>query len=138
METKVCCTCHEEKDIESFDFRYKIKGIRQRICKSCKKIARKNSYHNHKDHVIAKNLANKGKNVQWYEAYKKTLKCERCPENDPVCLDFHHINPQEKDFAVSIIVRGTYSKERIMKEINKCIVLCANCHRKEHSKRMPH
>ena len=49
--------------------------------------------------------------------------------------DFNLINHslrKNKDNAVSNMVAAGYSKERIMKEINKCIVLCANCHRKVH------
>lgn len=65
--------------------------------------------------------------------YKSELKCQVCGENDIVCLDFHHNNPDEKEYNISHMVSRGYSKERIMKEINKCSVLCANCHRKLHS-----
>jgi len=46
-------------------------------------------------------------------------------------LDFHHRNPKQKDFGLS--VKGlTRSWKRIKKEINKCVLLCANCHREVH------
>lgn len=64
-------------------------------------------------------------------AYKATLKCSACDESHPACLDFHHI-----DGTKEINVSGAYTKgwsfDRIMKEISKCKVLCANCHRKIH------
>ena len=51
-------------------------------------------------------------------------KCQRA-------LSFHHVNPKEKDFDLSS--RGlTRSWERIKKEIDKCVLLCANCHMELH------
>ena len=52
----------------------------------------------------------------------------RCLE----ALDFHHIDPNEKEFGIAasgIIV----SWERVKKEIEKCVLLCANCHREFHA-----
>lgn len=59
------------------------------------------------------------------------IKCSRGPESDPRCLDFHHLDAKKKFKSVSNMVRYGYSLKRILKEIAKCIVLCANCHRKE-------
>lgn len=67
----------------------------------------------------------------WFEDYKKHLECEKCGEDHPACLDFHH--EQEKSIGVSELVnRRNSSKKRIKEEISKCTVLCANCHRKIH------
>lgn len=69
---------------------------------------------------------------QWFQEYKATLVCERCGEDHPACLDFHHT--ADKDSTVTALVsRRNASKERIKREINKCKVLCANCHRKLHA-----
>jgi hypothetical protein len=68
----------------------------------------------------------------WLSEYKATLKCSRCPETHPACLEFHHKNPLEKDINVGWVASWGWSVERITKEIDKCIVLCANCHRKQH------
>ena len=70
---------------------------------------------------------------EWFNEYKSTLKCEKCPEEDPVCLDFHHNNPGKKEISISVALRRRYSKKKIMEEIEKCIVICANCHRKLHA-----
>src|SRR6266480_2389018 len=61
---------------------------------------------------------------------KATLECARCRENHPTTLQFHHCDPQKKDFNLSEAVREGYSIERIKKEVAKCTVLCANCHAK--------
>jgi hypothetical protein len=59
-------------------------------------------------------------------------KCEKCGYNRcNSALEFHHINPNEKDFAIG--EKGhSRSWERVQKEIDKCIMVCANCHREIH------
>lgn len=60
-------------------------------------------------------------------------KCEDCGYNEPFpeVYDFHHIDPKTKDYDVFKTVK-IFSK--IKDELDKCILLCANCHRKRHSK----
>ena len=61
----------------------------------------------------------------------KTSKgCSYCGETDFACLDFHHMGEKESEIARAI--HNGWSKERLLKEINKCIVICSNCHRKLH------
>ena len=59
-------------------------------------------------------------------------KCAKCGyDKCQRALSFHHINPKEKDFDLSS--KGlTRSWERIKKEIDKCVLLCANCHMEVH------
>ena len=79
-------------------------------------------------------VRNRDKKIKnWLKEYKTTLQCERCGENHPACLDFHHINPHEKSFALGR-VNKFLSVKLLQEEIAKCRVLCANCHRKEHYK----
>ena len=60
-------------------------------------------------------------------------KCEICGYNRCVeALDFHHRNPIEKDFSISS--KGyTRSWKRVMEELDKCMIVCANCHRELHA-----
>lgn len=69
----------------------------------------------------------------WLREFKASLECLKCGENHIACLDFHHRDPKEKDSPISSKV-GRWSRKRIMAEIEKCDVLCSNCHRKEHWK----
>jgi hypothetical protein len=55
--------------------------------------------------------------------------CSRCPERRPVCLDYHHLDRKQKSAAISELVAKRVSLGRLQKEIDKCILLCANCHR---------
>jgi hypothetical protein len=61
---------------------------------------------------------------------KKSSKCCRCLETDSRCLDFHHVG--KKSVAIASLPNKGWSWDRIKKEIAKCVLLCANCHRKEH------
>lgn len=57
-------------------------------------------------------------------------KCEIC--NYDKCykaLEFHHIDPSKKDFDISA---NSFAFERMKKEVDKCVLLCANCHRELH------
>ena len=68
----------------------------------------------------------------WFKMLKSNLVCEKCGENHPACLDFHHTKPSEKDANVTTLVSQQSSRVRILAEVGKCVVLCANCHRKLH------
>jgi hypothetical protein len=61
-------------------------------------------------------------------------KCELCGYDKCIdALEFHHKNPDEKDFGIS--QKGITRKwEQIKDELDKCICVCANCHREIHSK----
>lgn len=62
-------------------------------------------------------------------------KCQKCGYNKcKGALHFHHRNPNQKDFSISHINLNdtNFSFENILKEIDKCDLLCANCHAEEH------
>ena len=69
------------------------------------------------------------RNREWVTEYKKGLKCKFCGESRPLCLDFHHKDPKTKKKKVSALVNTSYSLAVIQAEIDKCEVVCANCHR---------
>ncbi|AQL42746.1 hypothetical protein BV210_08500 [Halorientalis sp. IM1011] len=68
----------------------------------------------------------------WVNEQKQERGCRECGEDDPECLDFHHPVPAEKEMEVSTMITWGYGKDRLEPEIEKCTVLCANCHRKKH------
>ena len=60
-------------------------------------------------------------------------KCVKCGYSKcKNALDFHHIDPATKLFNMGIAYR--YPQKKIDLELNKCMLLCANCHREEHNK----
>ena len=59
-------------------------------------------------------------------------KCIHCGYNKYIeALDFHHINPDEKEYTICMMSTDI---EKFKNELDKCILLCANCHREEHAK----
>ena len=85
-------------------------------CKECRK-----------DAVLDIRRRNKIKLVEY-----KGGKCERCGYDKCIdALEFHHLNPNEKDFGLSC--GDTRSLEKLKKEADKCIMVCANCHREIHA-----
>jgi hypothetical protein len=107
-----CSRCNEAKDISSF---YRSGEKLLSICKECHKKLSKKLY----DAKIAS-----------MDEYKANLGCSKCGDKRPYVLDFHHKDPQEKEFSISDKARA--SLVVLSKELEKCVCLCANCHREEH------
>lgn len=84
-----------------------------------------------KDHAKLKRALTVRKLKQKYLDYKGNF-CLHCKGHfHPASYDFHHIDPAQKDFAISASIGIPW---RIIKsELDKCILLCANCHRKHHA-----
>lgn len=59
-------------------------------------------------------------------------RCLRCGEGNPLLLDFHHKDQSIKEGGISQMLSYTTKYEEAKKEAQKCVLLCANCHRKEH------
>lgn len=70
-----------------------------------------------------------------FETKRNSDGCVRCGESDPRCLEYHHHDPDEKESNVNETVLFGWSKDRIRAEIEKCDILCVNCHLREHHAR---
>lgn len=69
---------------------------------------------------------------QWM-VMEKSKPCMDCGGSFPSCvMDFHHRDPRDKNFDVS--QGATHGRRVVLVEIEKCDLLCANCHRMRHSK----
>lgn len=85
------------------------------------------------NHQSIRELAKKRhqKKIQWMLDYKLSKGCAICGYNKcAYALDFHHDG--DKEFDISIAVAGNRSINEVKKEMEKCIVLCSNCHRELH------
>ena len=117
METKICSKCGRELPIDQFNWRNKAKGTQRADCKECHSGYMKIKYQEKKD--IVQNL-------------KAETKCAKCGDSRGYVLDYHHINPEEKENNVSRMTSNNYQLNKVYEEIKKCVVLCANCHREFH------
>ncbi len=113
-----CRDCGKEKTIDQFDSAGTIKGIKyyRGQCKSC--------YSKFKSDI-------RSKVRQWYLEFKKELSCKECGNSDHRVLEFHRPDTSDKTATVGKMVNNGCTIESIQKEIDKCITLCANCHRIE-------
>lgn len=111
---KICEKCGKEFDIIN-------NGYNRRYCYDCVPI---DSY---KDGASMRKMIKK-----WAIDYKGN-QCQCCGYNKCIeALDFHHVNPEEKDFNLSDRdIKLDWNM--IKKEIDKCILICANCHREIHA-----
>lgn len=67
-----------------------------------------------------------------YLTIVKESGCIKCGEKHPGCLQFHHRDPLTKIDRVNRLLAQTKSLEKIKNEIQKCDLICANCHAKLH------
>ena len=93
---------------------------------------RRKWYANNQKRARAAVVARKDKLKIWLSDYKKNLVCKTCGESRWYVLEFHHRDPDEKEKAIGQMLHDGWSREKIMKEIEKCDTLCANCHRELH------
>jgi len=123
---KQCSQCKEEKDEVNF-FRNAKHGYFP-YCKACAKIKyAKTHYEDNKDLYKERSKQNFSKHKSKFIEYKSTLSCSMCNETRYWCIDFHHVNPQEKTASICKILRDNSSK-KLERELKKCIPLCRNCH----------
>jgi hypothetical protein len=108
------------------------------ICKECQRAWAKQHYQDNKQTYLDKAQRNREKYFEthrpWLLNYWIENPCVDCGETDPVVLDFDHRNPDEKLFDISRAFLSQRPWKKILDEINKCDVRCANCHRRRTAK----
>ena len=141
MCKKICTKCEEEKKIEDFFLKDKHKNIRHSQCKECYKNSRNSKSHYEKyknDYIqratIRKNKLVKENRIKLLE-YFSNHSCIVCGESNPIVLEFDHRVQKDKINNISMMLRD-YTWEQILKEIDKCDVLCSNHHKIRTSKQM--
>lgn len=70
---------------------------------------------------------------RWFIEFINNACCCDCQEKDRRCLEFHHL--RDKLFKISYLITSGHSLDFLKEEINKCIIVCANCHRRRHGGR---
>lgn len=135
---KVCTKCGPPaQPIENFAVRDREKGTRQYVCRSCQNAYGRQHYQIHRAKYIDKALRRNAKqnkiNAEFLIDYLRHHPCVDCGESDIVVLEFDHL--RDKIMDVSELVTAAYSLEKVKREIDKCEVVCANCHRRRTAKR---
>lgn len=100
-------------------------------CKGCQNAYSKADYGKNRAVYLSKAKRSNRRRRDWFIEIKSSLSCSACGESHIATLDFHHV-AGGKDFNLSSKIARGFSKATILAEMAKCIVLCANCHRKLH------
>jgi hypothetical protein len=126
---KHCPKCNTSKNIEDFHKKNSLKGTYQNYCKICATAARVDYYKRNrtKEHDYDKERRNKLK-IKLLD-YLKDKECVDCKEKDPIVLEFDHL--KDKKEAVTVMAHKGHSWKKILEEIDKCEIRCANCHRRK-------
>lgn len=131
---KRCKKCKLDLDVSLFYTKKASKDGLQSFCKKCAVERAKKHYRKYKEEF---SLRAKNTRLSYQHAINKIkvdYGCFNCGNKIDVCLDFHHLDPKEKDFSVSQL---TLNKTlQVVPEINKCLVACSNCHRMIHAKKL--
>jgi hypothetical protein len=91
----------------------------------------KKYYEANKQKSLVANATHRKKKRVEFQQWKATLVCAHCGFSHVAALDFHHTDTRTKEGIISELIRqGQFKKART--ETDKCIVLCANCHRIHH------
>lgn len=133
----ICLSCEVDHEPDQFSWKNKADGTRQKWCKSCYKKYAREHYLKHKAEYKARSVrSNQVRREiarEWVCNLLNSSCCVDCGEDDPIVLEFDHIDPSDKNYGVSNMVRNGMSVESIADEIAKCEIRCANCHRRRTS-----
>ena len=130
MSDKKCTVCKEVKPLDEFNRKSAAKDGLQSACRECSH-ARFKAYYDkdreaHRKAVKERNKKVTTTNRQKLYEYLSEHPCLDCGEDRPIVLEFDHL--RDKRMGVARMVADSYSWKEILLEIDKCEVVCRNCH----------
>jgi hypothetical protein len=132
--TRMCGGCGVTHPNDDFAFKSASTGKRHSRCRACTRQLSQQHYQENKRDYLARNRRNnplqRNANRTFVMQYLLEHPCVTCGECDPVVLEFNHVDPATKTGNVCDMVHSRVSLARIQLEIEKCEVLCANCHQR--------
>jgi hypothetical protein len=135
---KICTKCGPPaQPVDQYAWRYKARGVRSSVCRTCQSKYGKQHYHTYRDKYIAKagirNKIVRKAARDFVLGYLREHPCVDCGESDPVVLEFDH--QHGKITEVGNFMRAAASLKTLREEIATCEVVCANCHKRRTAKR---
>lgn len=131
-----CYRCGEIKPAQAFAWRRKAKGQRDSFCRPCRSAYGKEHYAANRATYIEHTRMQKEKllleRTRYLLDYFARNPCVDCGEGDPVVLEFDHLRDKRFSIGQELVRRSWRS---ILAEIEKCEVVCANCHRRRTARR---
>jgi hypothetical protein len=133
---KRCSLCDTVKSIDEFSWKSFPRGVKQSYCKICQNKRSQAHYYKYRLTYIEKARKRNKKVLEQIQNYVwnylSSHPCIDCGEQDRVVLEFDHIN--KKEHNLSEIIKERSSLKVVVAEIEKCVVRCANCHRRKTAK----
>jgi hypothetical protein len=126
---KRCCTCHEFKEFSHFNKRESAYDGLQSRCRECSREWYANNREEHMKNVKRRNDAERERIRMRVQEYLAGSRCVDCGVTDVRVLEFDHRPGTKKLDNVGSLVSSSYSWKAVAREIAKCDVRCANCHR---------
>ena len=103
-----------------------------KMCRECNKEYQRQHYQKNKDYYRSKSGEHKRKIRKEVDKLKEAGSCSVCKKSYPApVMDYHHLG--DKSLEVSHMISNSMSREKVFAEIDKCVLLCANCHRLTHA-----
>ncbi len=136
IDGRRCSRCGEVKPIEDFPIKDRERGLRRVWCRDCCRAYGREHYRKNKPTYLAK--AERRRRTErprvraLIDEYLRQHPCVECSCSDITVLEFDHRDPEQKDLAVGELARVA-EWARVLREIQKCDVRCANCHRRKTS-----
>ena len=125
---KCCPGCKQTKPFAAFSKSKRRKDGYQVRCKECRAAYARDQYKANKKKYLKRAKASKAKLEEEVRQIKEKTPCADCGKFWPYyVMQFDHVDDNKVD-DVSKILRHTGSRPKVMKEISKCEVVCANCH----------
>ena len=138
MEEQRCGSCGEIKPVEEFNFRNRVTLKRHTTCRACQKIFKRNFYQRNRPAYLDRSAKQKiesiARNRRLLSEYLREHPCVDRGESDVAVLEFDHLRDKER--SIGQLVLDGVSWQKILTEIAKCDVRCANCHRKKTAKQL--
>jgi len=129
---KTCSLCQIPKPKSSFNKNKTKRDGYQTICKLCSRAKSARYYQRNRENHIKLVATRKrlivAENKKRVLEYLRDNPCKDCGEDDPIVLEFDHL--RDKLVDVSVAVYQGWPWWRIEKEIDKCEIACANCHKR--------
>jgi len=129
---KLCGKCNEQKEFSEFNKNARKADGLQNWCRVCCKISNNLSYRNsptRKDSILERNKKEK-ELCRAIIRFYKSGGCLVCKESCVACIDLHHTDDNKEANVSALINHGL---ARVIKEMQKCVALCSNCHKKHHA-----
>jgi len=132
----MCAKCCKQRETKNFNKNVSKADGLQPYCRECQNNVDRTLYGSsalRRQKVRQRSLAKRAELHAITVKVKLERGCYCCPERTPECLKFHHLDPKMKDLEVSKAVQFEWSVPRLLREIEKCVVVCGNCHDKLHA-----